>query len=72
MIAEMLSNKKFNQIVSELFIRVKKINIFLFLSHNLISKYKCSAKLYTIFYYENDGVNKSHLISHQKLIMKTL
>ena len=36
MIADMLSNKKLNPIVTELFIRGKKINIS-FLSHNRIS-----------------------------------
>ena len=36
MIADMLSNKKLNPVVTELFIRGRKLNIFLFLSHNLI------------------------------------
>ena len=36
MIADMLSNKKLNPIVTELFIRKTKLNIFLLLSHNLI------------------------------------
>ena len=35
MIADILSNKKFNPIVTEL-IRGRKLNIILFLSHNLI------------------------------------
>ena len=35
MIADMLSNKKLNPIVTELFITERKLNI-LFLSHNLI------------------------------------
>ena len=36
----MLSNKKLNLIVTELFIRVKKLNISLFLLHNLISLFQ--------------------------------
>ena len=37
MITDILSNKKLNPIVTELFIRRKKLNISLVLSHNLIS-----------------------------------
>ena len=41
MIADMLSNKKLNPIVTELFIRGRKLNIsFVFLSHNLILLYQ--------------------------------
>ena len=40
MIADMLSNKKLNQIVTELFIRRKKQIFPLFLSHNLISVFQ--------------------------------
>ena len=36
LIADMLSNKKPNEIVTELFVRCRKLNIFLFLLHNLI------------------------------------
>ena len=36
MIADMLSNKKLNPIVTELFIRGRKLNISLFLLHNFI------------------------------------
>ena len=36
MIADMLSNKTFNPIVTELFIRQRKLNLFLVLLHNLI------------------------------------
>ena len=36
MIADKLSNKKFNSIVTKLFVRGGKLNISLFLSHNLI------------------------------------
>ena len=37
MIADMLSNRKRNPIVTELFIRGRKLNISIFLLHNLIS-----------------------------------
>ena len=40
MIADMPSNKKFNPIVTELFIRGRKLNISLFLLHNLISLFQ--------------------------------
>ena len=36
MIAYIVSNKRFNPIIAELFIRGRKINFSLFLSHNLI------------------------------------
>ena len=36
MIADMLSNKKLNPVVTALFIRKPKSNIFVLLSHNLI------------------------------------
>ena len=37
MIADMLSSKKLNPTVTGLFIRERKLNISLFLSHNLVS-----------------------------------
>ena len=40
MIADILSNKKLNPIVTELYIRVAKLNISLALLHSLISLYK--------------------------------
>ena len=36
MIADILCNKKLNPIVTELFVRERKLNILLFLSHSLI------------------------------------
>ena len=36
MIVDMLSNKKFNPIITELFIKDRKLDISLFLLHNLI------------------------------------
>ena len=40
MIADILSNKKFNPIVTQLFISGRKLNILLLLSHNLISLFQ--------------------------------
>ena len=40
MIADMLSNKKLNPLVTELYIRGRKLNISLVLSHNLILFYQ--------------------------------
>ena len=40
MIAGMLSNKTFNPIVTELFIREEKLNLPLFLSHNIMSLFQ--------------------------------
>ena len=39
-IAEMINNKKLNRIVTELFIRNRKLRISLFLLHSLILKYQ--------------------------------
>ena len=36
MIANMLSNKKLNPVVTELFIRGRKLNVYIVLLHNLI------------------------------------
>ena len=40
MIADILSNKKFNPIVTQLLISGRKLNILLLLSHNLISLFQ--------------------------------
>ena len=40
MISDMISYKKFSPIVTKLFIRGRKLNTFMFLLHNLISKYQ--------------------------------
>ena len=61
MIADMLTNKKSNPIVTELFIRGRKLNISLVFLHNLILLYQIALRF-----------NKLHLISYQILILKTL
>ena len=51
MIADMISNKTFNPIVSELYIRSRKLNISLFLLRNHILKHH--TKLHLLFYYKH-------------------
>ena len=54
MIADMLSNKKISLIVTELFIRGRKLNIFLvFITQSHFAVPKDIRLNYTHFYYEN-------------------
>ena len=53
MIADMLSNKKLNPIVTELFIRGRKLNISVALLQNSILLHQKMTKFYALFYYEN-------------------
>ena len=54
MIADMLSNKKLNPIITELFIRGRKLNISLiFILQSDMYVPKNQAKFYTLFYHEN-------------------
>ena len=78
LIADILSNKKLNPIVTELFIRGAKLNIPLALLHSLISLYKkkkkkakiqkkaqkLQTKFYTVFYYLKLQTNGSFNKSH--------
>ena len=53
MIADMINNKKLNSIVTELFIRGRKLNIsFVFITRSYFKVPK-DVKLYWLFYYEN-------------------
>ena len=52
-IADMLSNKKPNPVVTKLFIRGRKLNISLVLLNNVILLYKKNFKFYKLFSYEN-------------------
>ena len=55
MIADMINNKKLNSIITELFIRGRKLNIsiaFITQSYFKVPK-KCYIKFYTLFYHEN-------------------
>ena len=60
MIADMLINKKLNQIVTEFFIRGRKLNI--------------SSIFFTQFYFAvpKKNFNKQHLIIHQILTFEAL
>ena len=54
MIADMLTNKKLNPIVTELFIRGAKLNISLvIITQSCFAEPKCQTKFYKLFYYEN-------------------
>ena len=54
MVADMLSNKKLNPIVTELFLRGKKLNISLiFISLLLCCTKEYLTKFYALFYYDN-------------------
>ena len=53
MIADMISNKKLNPVVTESFIRNRKLNIYLVFIKNLILLcQKNQTKFYDLFYYE--------------------
>ena len=77
-IADMLSNKKLNPIVTELFIRGRKLNIFLvFITQSYFAVRK-NIKLNATHYFvmktlrTNENVNKLHLIILQILTLKAL
>ena len=76
LIADMLSNRTVNSIVTELFTRSGKLIITLvFITPFHFDAPKNIRQLYSLFYYENpkkENVNKSYLIIHQILTSKTL
>ena len=55
MIADMINNNKLNPIVTELFIRDRKLNIsIVFITQSYFkSSKRCTIKFYTFFHYEN-------------------
>ena len=55
LIANMVYNKKVNPIVTELYIRGRKLNISLVFLHNpiFLNQNKSQTKFYTLFYYKN-------------------
>ena len=74
-INDMLSNKKLNPIVTELFIRGIKLNIFLVLITKSLFAVSKNVRLITTEYLvmkTKESFNKSHLIVHQVLTFKTL
>ena len=66
MIADMLSNKKLNLVVPELFIGGRKLNISLFLLHNLISPtHYFIIKIPNKWQLQNIALNHSSDIDHK-------
>ena len=53
----MINNKKLNPIVTELFIRDRKLNIYIVFITQSYSK-RCYTKSYTLFYYENSELQQ--------------
>ena len=56
MIADMIRNKKLNPVVTEPFIRGRKLNIalaFIAYSHFKVVTKRCFTKFYALFYFEN-------------------
>ena len=75
MIADMLNNKKLNPIVTELFIRGKKLNISIAFITQFYFDVPKNIRLRTILlrkFQTNQNFNKLHLIIHQILTYKTL
>ena len=61
MITDMLSNEKLNPIVTELFIRGRKLSLSLFLLHNLISLFPKNIRLNSTHYFVMKIPNKRKL-----------
>ena len=77
MVADMLNNKKRNLIVTELFVRCKKLNIlFVFITQSYFAvpkNIRLSTTHYFVMKFQINGCfNKLHAIIHQVLTLKTL
>ena len=76
MIADMLSNKKLNPIVTELFIRGRKLNIslvFITQSYFAVPKnIRLNSTHYFVMKIQKESFNRSHLIIHQIVTFKIL
>ena len=77
MIADMLSNKKLNKIVTKLFTRGSKLNNYLaFITQSyfvVLKSIRLNSTHYFIMKIQNKRkLNKLHLIIHQILTLKTL
>ena len=77
MIADMLSNKKLNPIVTELFIRRRKLNISLVFTKQSYFAVPKNIRLNSTHYFvmkstKKENFNKLRLIIHQILTFKTL
>ena len=73
-IADMLSNKKVNPVITKLLIRGRKLSCFYYaILFCCVKKYY--TKFYALFYYENSKQTRTstnHLIMHQILTLNTL
>ena len=61
MIADILSNKKFNPTVTELFIRGRKLNIYLFFYHTILFRFPKNIRLNSTHYFAMKIINKREL-----------
>ena len=62
MIADMLSNKKFNLVVTELFITGRKLSIsFVFITQSCFPVPKNIRLLYALFYYDNSKQTRTSI-----------
>ena len=71
MIADMLSNEKLNSVVTEFFIRGRKLNLSLVFIKRSYFKVPKHVRLNTKFQMK-ENLNKLHIIINQVLTLKTL
>ena len=71
MIADMLSNEKLNSVVTEFFIRGRKLNLSLVFIKRSYFKVPKHVRLNTKFQMK-ENLNKLHIIINQALTLKTL
>ena len=71
MIADMLSNEKLNSVVTEFFIRGRKLNLSLVFIKRSYFKVPKHVRLNTKFQMK-ENLNKLHIIINQILTLKTL
>ena len=62
-IADKVSNKKLNLIVTVLYIRGRKLNIFFFVKQSYFSVQKNQTKFYALFYHENPKQTRTRQIA---------
>ena len=70
MIADVLRNKNLNPVVTELFIRGRKLNMSFFLCQNILDQILCIISLWK--FKTNKNFNKLHFIICQILTLGTL
>ena len=63
MIADKVSNKKLNLIVTVLYIRGRKLNTFFFVKQSYFSVQKNQTKFYALFYHENPKQTRTRQIA---------